>query len=252
MIKVIFLDLDRTLIGDDYRPEPAKPLVERLKSMGFIIAFNSSKTFHEQLYYSKELNAEAHLIVENGSAIYINPKSLPDGIILPQGAELINGFHRIKLGADYSAIKAALDRIADRYCLKYYGNSTMDEIVKLTGLPLHLARLAAKREFSETVFSYCSDEFVKVVEAEGFKATRGSRFVTVTGQTDKGRAARIFLKVLEEAEKVLSVAVGDGENDIPMLDAVDVPLVIGKLDYNAPHVEKFEQIFEVLNSIINL
>ncbi len=241
MTKLIFLDLDKTLIGEDYSPEPARPIIEKLISLGFHIAFNSSKTFKEQLYYAREFGIDAILIVENGSAIYF-PKNVMDG----QNSDA-EGFERLKLGVDYGVVLRELDRIADRYCLKYYGNSMLEEVIGFTGLPEALARLAMQREFSETVFRYCSDGFVAGLEGRGFRVTRGSRFLTVTGQVDKGTAARIVLERFRQKGNVFSVAVGDGENDIPMLEVADLAIVVGDLDYDAVHVDKIERIFELLS-----
>jgi mannosyl-3-phosphoglycerate phosphatase len=245
MTRLIFLDLDKTLLGEDYDIKPAVPYLEKLKDIGFKIVFNSSKTFFEQKYYIETLGFDAIMITENGSGIYV-PLSDPISRMLKQNR---HGYAFLKYGLEYALIKQYLDSIATDYCLKYYGNSTISEIMGFTGLTDELARLATQREFSETIFEYCSDGFKPKLETLGLKVTKGSRFYTVTGQTDKGVAARKVIELHRLYGKVFSVAVGDGENDIPMFEVVDLAIVIGTLDYKkAVH---FTQITNVVDFIIH-
>jgi mannosyl-3-phosphoglycerate phosphatase len=62
----------------------------------------------------------------------------------------------------------------------------------------------------------------------GFRCTRGSRFDHVTGVTDKGVAVTRLCELYAEAAGTIvpSVGLGDAINDLPLLKAVHVPIVV--------------------------
>ncbi|NJE26145.1 mannosyl-3-phosphoglycerate phosphatase [Thermococcus sp. MV5] len=240
-MKVIFLDLDKTLLGDDYSPEPAKGVVRELKKRGFRLVFNSSKTRKEQEYYRSALNVGDPFIVENGSAIYIPKGYFSFDFPFTREDEY---YHVIELGTRYETIKRVLDEIEEHFRLKYYGNSTINEIIEFTGLPKELAELAVKREYSETIFKWERKGFQEVIEQRGLKVTKGSRFYNVTGNTDKGKAVKMLIDLYSKIEKVESYAVGDGFNDFPMFDVVDFAFIIGEL--NHPRARNINSIDEIL------
>ena len=242
-MKIIFLDIDKTLIEGIYSPEPAKRVINFLKERDFKIVFNSSKTKAEQEYYRKTLNVTDPFIVENGSAIYI-PNSYFN-FDFPLGREEKH-YCIIELGMKYEIIRGVLDELEESFGLKYYGNSTIEEIMKFTGLPKELVELAAKREYSETIFKWERKGFQKYVEQRGLKIIKGSRFYTVTGGTDKGKAAKILVDLYSKIEKVESYAVGDGENDIPMLGVVDHPFAINLPYKRARNIKTIKELMKVI------
>ena len=142
-MRVIFLDLDKTLIRDDYSPEPAKAVIDELKRRGFKIIFNSSKTRAEQEYYRKALDVDDPFIVETGSAIYIPKKHFPFSFNFTRE---VGKYFVMELGGKYDVIKQVLDELSEEFGLKYYGNSSIEEVMEFTGLPRHLAELAMMRE----------------------------------------------------------------------------------------------------------
>jgi len=242
-MKVIFLDLDKTLIGEDYSPEPAKKLVNFLKERDFKIIFNSSKTKAEQEYYRRALNIRDPFIIENGSAIYI-----PKGYFnfdFPYSRE-DRHYYVIELGTRYEIIRKVLDETGEHFGLKYYGNSSIEEIVEFTGLPKELAELAMKREYSETIFKWKREGFQKYIKEKNLRITRGSRFYTVTGNTDKGKATKMLIDLYSKLERVESYAVGDGENDIPMLEVVDFSFSIGKKLGKAKVINSIQELMFLL------
>ncbi|NJE62275.1 mannosyl-3-phosphoglycerate phosphatase [Thermococcus sp. 21S7] len=242
-MRVLFLDLDRTVLGDDYSPEPARPLLKALLRAGFEVVLNSSKTLAEQEYYREAWGLNGPFIVENGSAIVIPEDYFPFEV---------NGRKRgkyviVELGEEYDRIKAALDALAREYGLKYYGNCTLEEVTAFTGLPENLARLAVERDYSETVFRWERSGFEEVLKSMGLRVSRGSRFLGVTGNTDKGRAAVELLNLYSRLERVESYALGDGENDFPLLDVVDHPFIVGSLRHRrAKNISSVAELLEVV------
>ena len=242
-MRVLFLDLDRTLLGDDYSPEPAKPVIESLLKAGFEVVLNSSKSLAEQEYYRKAWGLEGPFIVENGSAIVIPKGYFPFEVSGRERGRYI----LIELGEKYLRIKAALDEVAPEYGLKYYGNCTLDEVMAFTGLPENLARLAERRDYSETIFAWERLGFEDLLSERGLRVSRGSRFLGVTGDTDKGRAAVELLNLYSRLDRVESYAVGDGENDFPLLDVVDHAFLIGTLRHRrAKNISSIDELLGVV------
>ncbi len=246
-MRVIFLDLDRTLIGDDYSPQQGEPVVRSLLDAGFEVVLNSSKTRTEQEYYRKTWGLKGPFIVENGSAILIPEDYFPSEIIGHKWPRK-EGYLIAELGKPYPEIKGHLDTIAPTYGLKYYGNSTLREIMEFTGLPENLAKLATEREYSETIFRWEREGFEMELNKKGLKVSRGSRFIGVTGDTDKGRAAKILLDLYSLHGPVESYAVGDGENDFPLFDVVDKAFMVGNLFHpKAMRINSIEELLGVIS-----
>ena len=242
-VRVIFLDLDKTLLGEDYSPERGERIVKALLQRGFDVVLNSSKTLAEQEYYRRAWGLKGPFIVENGSAVVVPSEYFPFEV---QGTKAGN-YVLIELGKKYGEIRSALDGIAEKYGLKYYGNSTIEEVMAFTGLPRKLAVLAMRRDYSETVFKWKRPGFEGELKEKGLRVSRGSRFITVTGDTDKGRAAKLLLSIYSRLGEVESYALGDAPNDFPLFDAVDHAFVVGNLRYpGAKNISSPDELLEVV------
>ncbi|AFK22448.1 mannosyl-3-phosphoglycerate phosphatase [Pyrococcus sp. ST04] len=242
MIRIIFLDLDKTLLPE-YDPDPARPIIEELKRRGYEIIFNSSKTRAEQEYYRKALDIKTPFITENGSAIYIPKGYFPFKV---EGRETEKHIV-IELGTRVEMIRSELRKLESSYGLKYYGNSTKEEIAEFTKMPLDLVPLAMEREYSETIFTWAKEGWQEILKGRGFNVTMGSRFYSVHGNSNKGKAAQVVLDMYRRIGRIISYAVGDGENDFPMFDVVDRAFLIGKLRHEkAENVSSIEEVLEVI------
>ena len=62
------------------------------------------------------------------------------------------------------------------------------------------------------------------------RVTRGGRFHHLTGTSDKGLAVRMVLQLLPHEPHGRTVGLGDAANDLPMLEAVDRPIVMPRRD----------------------
>jgi len=64
------------------------------------------------------------------------------------------------------------------------------------------------------------------------KTVRGGRFRHMSGQHDKGCAVELLTGLFRRRADsgVTTIGLGDGLNDIPLLDAVDVPIVVRSAD----------------------
>ncbi len=239
MKKLIFFDIDKTLIDEDYNPEKGILVVRELKKRGFDVILNSSKTKSEQEYYREVFDLDTPFIVENGSGVYI-PPAFFSSLDLP----VRDGYHFIQLGVPHSYIVENLKPIEGEYGLKYYANSTFEEIKSYLGMDDFLARLAREREFSETIFEFRSSGFIEILEERGLSCQMGSRFIAVLGKTDKGKGMLKLIEIYRRFFEVRTFAVGDGRNDFPMFDVADESFLIG--DKKHPRARNVRDVTEIL------
>jgi mannosyl-3-phosphoglycerate phosphatase len=68
-------------------------------------------------------------------------------------------------------------------------------------------------------------------ERRGLRVTRGGRFFHLTGAADKGVALRRLLDLWPTpGETLSSLGLGDSANDLPLLQAVDRPILVPRPD----------------------
>ena len=71
--------------------------------------------------------------------------------------------------------------------------------------------------------------FTQAITAQGFKLIKGGRFYHVIGLFDKGQAidaSRDFFAKKYPNKQVVTIGLGDSPNDLPMLETVDIAIVI--------------------------
>lgn len=230
---VIFTDLDGTLLDHyTYSTEAAMPLVKRLTDAGIAIVFCSSKTRAEQEVYQRKLGINSPFIVEDGGAIFISKGYFPFPY---EYHREIGGYQVIELGMPYRKIRRILREIREKNNLAICGFGDMDatQIASLTGLDVAQAKLAKKREYEETLNLTGSEPEIRLIlgkiEESGLSWSRGGRFYSVTGGSNKGTATRILIGLFnQKLGRVETIGVGDSLNDVPMLAEVDIPVLVQK------------------------
>ena len=123
-------------------------------------------------------------------------------------------------------------------------------ISELTGLDEAAAARAAQREYGEPVQWQGSEAeraaFSARLQAHGAQVLRGGRFLHVSGPCDKGQAL-LWLNgqyaTCGEDPQPLSIAVGDSENDIAMLEAADYALRIRSPVHPPPRLTRTQRVF---------
>lgn len=236
---IIFTDLDGTLLDDStYSFEKASPALELLKQDGIPLVICSSKTKREVEYYRGLLENDHPFVTENGGGIFI-----PEGYFkFPiSDSELsimhTDGYYLISLGASYKDLRETLTLIRRQgFSVRGFGDMTIQEVADLTSLSLEEAAMAQERDFDEPfIFQGSEKEMEKLmdaIKARGFHCTQG-RFFHILGNSDKGKAVSILAELYKkQVGEILTVAVGDSPNDIPMLEKVDIPVIVGRSDGN--------------------
>jgi mannosyl-3-phosphoglycerate phosphatase len=233
---LIFTDLDGTLLDQQtYAHQGADETLQRLHRLAIPVVLTSSKTCAEISALQRELGLHEAFIAENGGGIFV-PQGHPlerSGALQPTGER-----HLIQLGKPYADIRKIFAMLRGSYELKGFGDMSIEEIMGLTSLTREQARLATRRDFSEP-FLLQGEERLEALKAEAARfdlsITRGGRFYCLmSAHQNKGLAVTTATRLYQEIhrERIVTIGLGDDENDRPMLEVVDIPVVVPKPDGN--------------------
>jgi len=245
---LIVTDLDGTLLDhDSYSFDAARPALHRARAADIPVIPNTSKTRAELIALRDALDNSDPFIIENGSAICIPERH----IHLHNGVEEIQeGFIELPLGVGIAEIRARLETLRPHYRFETFGDWNLQQLIDHTGLAPDAARQAQQRRYSEALLWLDSEDkkraFTAHLATQGLHCLQGGRFLGVLGaEADKGRAlARLrdlYRPLLGETPTV--IALGDSDNDIAMLEAADIAVVIANPHRPPPRVQANEVIY---------
>jgi len=229
---IVFTDLDESLLDrESYSFEPARPALEELRRRGVPLVFCTSKTAAESRHFRTLLDNRDPFVVEGGGGIYIPKGYFPK---LPKLQEDRGPYMLLPLSTSHEKVLKGLGHLKEftANSVRAFDDMSAEEIAGDTKLPLDLAALAKDREFDEPFkFVRREGEFAphlsRVAGERDLRVTRGGRYYHLHGDTDKGRAVELLIKLFaQKLGKVRTLAVGDSEMDLPMLAAVDVPIAV--------------------------
>lgn len=233
MKSILFTDLDGTLLDRfTYSYEKSFEAITFLQAKGIPIIFCSAKTAAEQEEYRRELGIEDPFIVENGGAIFIPQDYFTFPI--PQ-ANVIPGYLAIQLGLAYETVREMLKGIEGELEIPItgFGDMNVEEVSKRTRLSPKFAKLAKQREYDEPFYLNASpcqvSQVLDKIEQAGLRCTPVGSHYSTTGNTDKGKAIAILSDLFkQEFGEIETIGIGDSQNDLPMLEAVDMPVLVQK------------------------
>jgi len=241
---VVFTDLDGTILDEKYDWRSVQPMISELLALDAAVVFCSSKTRAEIEFYRKAIGIGDPFAVENGSAIFI-----PKGYFTTSYAfsRQTYNYNVIELGVPYSAVRKALTHAKRTLSAEIvgFGDMTVVEAAKETGLPLRLARLAKQREYDEPfqILKGDEQEVLTAIGKEGLSCTRGNRYFHAFGNTDKGKATAALRDLYaREFGEIATFGVGDSHNDLPMLKEVDTPFFIREGEHENTRVAVWRKI----------
>jgi len=232
---VVFSDLDGTLLDKRYEFKEAEEGLNILREKNIPLILCSSKTRLEIEELRFRLKNNCPFVVENGGAIFI-PKGYFEKPI--ENSFMLEDYWIIEIGLHYSTIRKRFQELKHivSCSMRGFGDMTLEEISNITKLPIKDAEKAAKREYSEPFILDDESEIKKIEQSlrgEQFFLTYGGRLFHLTGPNDKGMAVRILTDIFQKdyTEKpLITVGIGDSENDIPMLENVIHPFVVQRAD----------------------
>ncbi len=219
---LIFTDLDGTLLDHHtYSFSAASEMLDYIKSHHIPLIIVTSKTRPEVEKLQKKLGICDPYIVENGA-----------GIIIPGEDE----DRIIPLGKSYDEIRSAFNRYAAQFPMRGFGDMDAKEVAEVTGLSEEEAEDAKARLFTEP-FILGSLEGLEALEklaaSDGLQIVKGGRFYhLITRGQDKAAAITRITHYFETKKgmQCITLALGDGENDLSMLGSVDHPVLIPRPD----------------------
>ena len=234
--KIIFLDMDGTTLRDDKSmPSENKEAIERVLSDGHIVAVNTGRGIHSTMLLLDEFglsHENLYLLCFQGNLIYhpFSKKILySDGIDRASGIEKLkdlnlSGIHAHTYGGD------GIISVLDNENLREYMRITHETTVLLDSWDELL---------EDTIPKIIAVDFKDHDNLEAYRqkfiASGDDRFecffsspmyleFTKKG-TDKGVGVREFTRIMG-MELSDTIAVGDEENDIPMLKTAGVGVAV--------------------------
>ncbi len=237
MKRVIFTDLDGTLLDSNtYSYQKSLAAINGLKENDIPIIFCSAKTRAEQEAYLSELRLFHPFVVENGGAVFIPRAYFPFPFDYHRA---VDDLLVIELAIPRSRVRRLLAEIARENDFRFTGFTDMSaaKVAEITGLSLESAKLARQREYDEPVEFDSSGkdtgEFLAKLGKAGLNWSRGGRLYHVMGGGGKGKAveilSRLYRKMWGEIE---TVGLGNGLNDLPLLQQVDIPILVQRRDHS--------------------
>ena len=229
---IVFTDLDGTLLDHhSYSYEAALPAIKALRKRNITWILSTSKTFSEVIQLKVELNNPYPAIVENGSGIVFDKEYDFKTLNLDPSAKDLQaeGDYLFKtLGANLETILDKIKPLREEFSFSGFSNFSIEKISQLTGLSLEKAKLAKTRQFSEPIL-WEDDKgklasFQKRISELGLLSVKGGRFIHIMAQTDKGAALEWLTSKLNSP--YLTVACGDSDNDIALMKAADIAVVV--------------------------
>ncbi len=258
----IVTDLDGTLMDENYDISPARKTLNLLAELSIPVIPCTSKTASEVRYFRKENGLYDPFIVENGAAVYgFNEDNSSEW-------ELI-------LGKSYEELRYILRNISKEvnYHLTPLNDLNQNQIFDLTGLSAQGIKRALDRKWSVPFLNPPEEIFEKVklicesFKVHVFKGNRMSHLLSI--ESHKGEAVN-KLKLHLNNKDVKIIALGDSQNDLPLLEYADKSIVIpgknGPNKYlqnginkgrfmlaNAPHGQGWaNSVEDIINNINNL
>jgi mannosyl-3-phosphoglycerate phosphatase len=209
-------DLDGTLLDERYDWRVAAPCLAALRRRGVPVIPCTSKTAAEVRDFRRAASLDGPYIVENGGAVHGGAAGREWQLVLGRpSAELTLELDALaqELGVELRALSAC----------------TPEEMEALTGLRGEAARRAQQRQWSLPFLPPAPAHWRALQAAarrRGLQVVQGNRLAhLLAAGCDKGRALTVLRRrCAPPGLRVL--ALGDSPNDLPLLEAGDVAVVV--------------------------
>ena len=241
---LVFTDLDGSLLDHySYSFAAAQSMLELLELHAIPVIPVTSKTCAELLSLREDLNNHHPFIVENGAAVFIPTDYFQT---LPAGCTQINGFNCFQFSKPRAAWQSLLKEYASEFSEEFvtFEQAGVKGIIEMTGLDQASATLANDRDFSEPLRWLGSEErkhmFIRQLEEMGATVLQGGRFLHITGGCDKGKALRWLTEQYQRENpqsQYTTLAAGDSHNDVAMLEASDLAVLINSPVHKPPVIQ---------------
>ena len=242
---LVFTDLDGSLLDHrSYSYAQALPQLLKLEAMGVPIIFVSSKTGAEIMQLRQEMSNTHPFIVENGAAVLIPEHYFS---ARPPESRLVDGYWVYEMSEPRTRWLELLASLEGEYPdeFDYFYQVGPAGIVAMTGLTLTQAERANLRQYSEPVRWLGSEDrkshFVRRLLEFGASVQTGGRFMSVSGEHDKGSALSWLRDLYKNASPyagIFDLAIGDSNNDRAMLEVAESALLIRSPVHDFPILQR--------------
>jgi mannosyl-3-phosphoglycerate phosphatase family protein len=252
---VIFTDMDGSLLDHySYSHAAADKLLSSLSYDAIPVIMTTSKTYAELQPLRQSLNNKSPFIVENGAAIFIPKDYFPSP---PEQCTSIENYWLHELSPPRQQWLDVIDNIRKNYIYEehekefvQFSHLSNEQISQITGLNIDSAALAAQRQYGEPIqwlgTPKRQKEFIEQLQNNDAQALQGGRFLHVSGHCDKGRALQWLFSQYQKQypnAEFTSVAIGDSQNDVAMLETADIALLIRSPVHQLPALTRSENVF---------
>lgn len=232
---IFFTALDGGLQGSVTRSfEEMKPVLEFVKQERIPLILCSSMTRAEIGPWREKLEVFDPFVSENGGGAFIPYDSVALHelqTVFPR-VQITNGYYVLVLGIPRAVLAGTLDMIkAEGFEVKALKDMDVTEVMQLTGLNRHEAARTMRRDFEEP-FLFSSDgnsmkRLSASIQNKGLQCTPRGPFYHLTGRNDMGKAVALLSKLYERRfGSVLTIGIGESRQDLPMLEKVNVPVLV--------------------------
>ncbi len=246
---LVFTDMDGSLLDHyTYQFDAAIPTLEKLNQHHIPVIPITSKTQAELEALRGSLNNTHPFIIENGAAVFIPKayfKQQPEDTI-EQGHYWVKAF--VEPRKHWQQLIA---QVADQYQNQFitFTEAGIEGIMDMTGLDQAAASRAAQRQYGEPLSWSGRDEnkksFIAALRQLGANILEGGRFMHISGDSDKGRALNWLTQVYQAQsnDTIQTIALGDSQNDIAMLEVADCAVIIRSPTHDLPNINRNKQLF---------
>ncbi|GMG86889.1 HAD-IIB family hydrolase [Biformimicrobium ophioploci] len=247
--RLVFTDLDGSLLDHHtYQHDAARDALKALQQRHIPVIPVTSKTRPEVEKLARTLPFSGPMIVENGAAVLI-PQSLVQAC--PSGAEKSGAFWLRAFCAPRQHWVDMVQQLGSEFRDEFFGLAGADAttVAEITGLAPADALLANTRAYSEPLLWQSSaarrDLFIQRISSLDGRAQIGGRLVSVSGDADKGKAIAWLRDIIatETGRPVLDLALGDGENDVPMLEVTSSAVAIRSPNHKFPRLRRTDGLY---------
>jgi mannosyl-3-phosphoglycerate phosphatase len=218
---IFVTDLDASLLEEDYTWSQAAEALQVLRGKGLPLVLNSSKTVEEMRRLASDLEMNPYLVAENGGVI-----AEPDA----------SGGYKLRLmGSSRQSLLRSAHLLRAEHGFRFAGFADwpVEEIARRTGLSKKDAERAQARQATEPIDWQDNNDrlshFRELLDGAGIRLVRGGRFHHLMGEADKADGLRAVAEIFAQrwpGQRVRTIALGDSENDLAMLEAADIAVVI--------------------------
>jgi mannosyl-3-phosphoglycerate phosphatase len=221
---IVITDLDGTLLDHQtYEFTAANDAIALLKKHHIPIILNSSKTRAEILDFRQQLHNQEPFICENG------------GVLCFPNLTSNNKYSTEYLGIPRQQFLKNLLLIKKELQLNYenFAHATVEDVMQWTGLTVSDAQKAMVREATEPLLWHDTEialaKFRQKLQQLQLQCVKGGRFYHVMGTFNKASCfsqLRANYAQLWQDNDIKILALGDSQNDLPMLEQADLAIVI--------------------------